>query len=192
MSIHETGPDGDRRITGIDQAALVVPRDPGDRAHVRNARVRAEAIPSGQTGVRRLDPSVAAIEREIDAGDAYAIIRFAYSSLGHKVGWARLLIDLVIGPRDEHVGVMRINRDHRLVLMISRCPIDGTADAYQAVGRPVPGACWDYPSNTQHTGKNRDHCGQLRLHSALPGGSGEWRDPHHVHVLRHARSPLCR
>src|SRR6185503_9070733 len=93
-------PDRDRGIAVGYETVLVVPRQRADGADRGGAigivgAHRAEAAARGPAAVCRLRPRGAAVEREVDAGDADAG-RERAGVVGARV--ARLHVDLVVGP----------------------------------------------------------------------------------------------
>ena len=90
----------------------------------------AVAVTGAPARVRRLRPAVAGVEREVHARDADARSERA-GVVG--AGVAVLHIDVVVRARDHDVGVVRIDRQRGLVLLVLRERARVTADRYGRV-----------------------------------------------------------
>src|SRR5712691_5191120 len=114
--------DGERRITKRDEIRFEIPRQRVDRPrHAVALRRRVRTRRRLPAAVGGLSPGIAAVEREVDARDADSLDPVpAGDKLGCRVFWARLLVDQVVGPGDDDVRMVRVDRDCRFVLMAPR------------------------------------------------------------------------
>jgi hypothetical protein len=133
------GPERHPRVTTRAQAVLVVIRHGVDRADVRGARLGGRAaVGRGQARVRRLDPGVATVEREVHAAKPNAEVEGAeWERAGRVLGGrgprARLHVDQVVGAGGEHVRPDGADRQRGLVLGILWVIVGGAADTDQSV-----------------------------------------------------------
>ncbi len=91
---------------------LVVVGDGTDGADLRDARLDGRvAVGSGEPLVGRLAPDVAAVEGEVDTGDAHACVgeeavyrERAGPARGGRRARARLLVHELVGTDRQHIG----------------------------------------------------------------------------------------
>src|SRR5437867_2216101 len=100
----------------------------------RARRVRvthdAEASSCAETSVGGLRPRRARVEREVDAGRAHTCGE-GTGVVGPRV--ARLQVDIVVRAGYQDAGVVRVDGERRLVLLVLRKRRYGTADGNPSI-----------------------------------------------------------
>ena len=168
------GSEHHRRVAVGDQVVLEEPGQGPDRAgRVGHTRRRTQAATGREPGVGRLDPGLPAVGRELHPRQPHPR---GERTGGRIPGVTRLHVDVVIGPGGQDLGVGRVDRHRRLVLLV--LGEDGVVAADRHLGLAAGGRLGDrQPGEQGQTDRQDQSCNTRRAHGALLSWTGQSPTP---------------